>query len=36
MSWRKGPNAEVEQGAVEGQPSRSFEEGNLFPKQGKP
>jgi hypothetical protein len=35
MSCRIGPNAEVEQGAVGGQPSRSFEEANLFPEQGK-
>jgi hypothetical protein len=35
MSCRIGPNTEFEQGAVEGQPSRSFEEANLFPEQGK-
>jgi hypothetical protein len=35
VSCRIGPNAEVEQGAVGGQPSRSFEETNNFPEQGK-
>jgi hypothetical protein len=35
MSCHIGPNAEFEQGAIRGQPSRSFEEANLFPEQGK-
>jgi hypothetical protein len=35
MSCHIGPNAEVEQGAIGGQPLRSFEEANTFPKQGK-
>jgi hypothetical protein len=35
MSCHIGPNIEFEQGAIGGQPSRSFEEANLFPKQGK-
>jgi hypothetical protein len=35
MSCRIGPNAEFEQGAIGGQPSRSFEEANSFPEQGK-
>jgi hypothetical protein len=35
MSCRIGPNAEVEQGAVRGQPSQSFEEDNIFFEQGK-
>jgi hypothetical protein len=30
MSYRIGPNVELEQGAVGGQPSQSFEEANLF------
>jgi hypothetical protein len=30
-----GPNAEFEEGALRGQPSRSFEETNIFPEQGK-
>jgi hypothetical protein len=34
MPCHIGPNVEVEQGAVGGQPSRSFEEANLFPEQG--
>jgi hypothetical protein len=35
MTCRIEPNVEVEQGAVGGQPSRSFEEANSFPEQGK-
>ena len=35
MSCRIGANTELEQGAVGGQPSRSFEETNPFPEQGK-
>jgi hypothetical protein len=35
MSCRIGPNVEVEQGAVGGQPSQSFEEANPFLEQGK-
>jgi hypothetical protein len=35
MSCRIEPNAELEQGAVGGQPSRSFEEANLSFEQGK-
>ena len=35
MSCRIGPNIKVEQGAVGGQPSRSFEEANFFPEQAK-
>jgi hypothetical protein len=34
MSCRIGPNAEVEHGAIGGQPSRSFEEANPLPEQG--
>jgi hypothetical protein len=34
MSCRIGPNTEVEQGAIGGQPSRSFEQANIFPEQG--
>jgi hypothetical protein len=30
MSCRIGPNVEVDQGVVEGQPSQSFEEANFF------
>jgi hypothetical protein len=35
MSCHIGPNIEFEEGVVRGQPSRSFEEANLFPEQGK-
>jgi hypothetical protein len=35
MSWRIGRNTEIEEGAIGGQPSRSFEEANSFPEQGK-
>jgi hypothetical protein len=35
MSCCIGPNTEVGQGAVGGQPSQSFEETNPFPEQGK-
>jgi hypothetical protein len=35
MSCRIGRNTELEQGAIGGQPSRSFEEPNPFPEQGK-
>jgi hypothetical protein len=35
MSYRIGPNTEVEQGVVGGQPSRCFEEANNSFKQGK-
>jgi hypothetical protein len=35
MSCRIGPNTELEQEAVRGQPSQSFEGANPFPKQGK-
>jgi hypothetical protein len=36
MSCHIGPNTEVEQGAVGGQPSQSFEEANFFSfEQGK-
>jgi hypothetical protein len=35
MPYRIGPNAEVEQGVVGGQPSRNFEKVNLFPERGK-
>jgi hypothetical protein len=35
MTCHVGPNTEFKQGAVEGQPSRSFEEANFFPEQGK-
>jgi hypothetical protein len=35
MSCCIGPNAEVEQGGVGGQPSQSFEEANPFPEQGQ-
>jgi hypothetical protein len=35
MSYRIGPNTELEQGAVGGQLSQSFKETNPFPKQGK-
>jgi hypothetical protein len=35
MSCRIGANTELEQGAVGGQLSRSFEETNPFPEQGK-
>jgi hypothetical protein len=35
MSYRIGPNIELEQGAVGGQPLPSFEETNPFPEQGK-
>jgi hypothetical protein len=34
MSYRIGPNIELEQGAFGGQPSRSFEDTN-FSEQGK-
>jgi hypothetical protein len=35
MSCRIGPNAEVEEGAIGGQPLQIIEEANLFPEQGK-
>jgi hypothetical protein len=35
MPCRIGPNTELEQGAVGGQPSPSFEEANPFPEQDK-
>jgi hypothetical protein len=35
MSCRIGPNIELEQGAIGGQHSRSFEEANPFLEQGK-
>jgi hypothetical protein len=35
MLCRIGPNTELEQGAIRGQPSQSFEEANPFPKKGK-
>jgi hypothetical protein len=35
MSCRIGPNTELEQRAVGGQPSRCFEEANRFSEQGK-
>jgi hypothetical protein len=35
MSCRIGPNAELEQGAIGGQPTQTFEEANLFVEQGK-
>jgi hypothetical protein len=35
MSYRIGPNIELGQGAVRGQPSQSFEGANPFPEQGK-
>jgi hypothetical protein len=35
MSCRIGPNIELEQGTVGGQPSQSFEETNAFLEQGK-
>jgi hypothetical protein len=35
MSCHIGPNVEVEQGAVGGQPSRSFQEANISFEQGK-
>jgi hypothetical protein len=35
MSCRIGPNAELETGAIRGQPSRSFEEANISFEQGK-
>jgi hypothetical protein len=35
MSCCIGPNTESEQGALEGQPSQSFEGPNPFPEQGK-
>jgi hypothetical protein len=35
MSYRIGPNAELEQGAIGGQPARSFEEAKLSVEQGK-
>jgi hypothetical protein len=35
MPCHIGPNTEVEQGAVGGQPSRSFEEANISFEQGK-
>jgi hypothetical protein len=35
MSCCIGPKIELEQGAVGGQPSSSFEETNPFPEQGK-
>jgi hypothetical protein len=35
MACRIGPNAEVEQGAIGGQPLRSFEEANDSFEQGK-
>jgi hypothetical protein len=35
MSYCIGSNIEVEQGAVGGQPSRIFEEANIFFEQGK-
>jgi hypothetical protein len=35
MSYRIGPNTELEQGAIGGQPLPSFEETKSFPEQGK-
>jgi hypothetical protein len=35
MSCHMGPNAELEQGAIGGQPSQSFKEANLSVEQGK-
>jgi hypothetical protein len=35
MSCRIGPNVELEQGAIGGQPMQSFEEANLSVEQGK-
>jgi hypothetical protein len=35
MSYRIGPNTELEQGVVGGQPSQSFEGANPFSEQGK-
>jgi hypothetical protein len=35
MPCRIGPNAEVEQGVIGGQPSRGFEEGNISFEQDK-
>jgi hypothetical protein len=35
MPCRIGPNTELEQGAIGGQPSPSFEEANPFPEQDK-
>jgi hypothetical protein len=35
MSCHIGPNTNFEQWAIGRQPSRSFEEANLFPEQGK-
>jgi hypothetical protein len=35
MSCRIGPNAELEQGAIGGQPTQSFEEANLSVEHGK-
>jgi hypothetical protein len=35
MSYHIGPNTELEQEAIGGQPSQSFEGANPFPEQGK-
>jgi hypothetical protein len=35
MPCRIGPNTEIGQGAIVGQPSLNFEETNSFPEQGK-
>jgi hypothetical protein len=35
MAYRIGPNTELKQGTVRGQPSQSFEGANSFPEQGK-
>jgi hypothetical protein len=35
MSYRIGPNTELERGAAGGQPPSSLEETNLFSEQGK-
>jgi hypothetical protein len=35
MSCRIGPNTELKQGVVGGQPSQSFEEANIYFEQGK-